>query len=382
MSTLHHESLPVELWLEIFTQLGLPYTLSHAPFQPVPGASELSVNPYTTIVLVCKNWRAWASELLYRNVRISNVDLKLPEGMGGYRTYGQWVRRVVVPYSTTVTERCNKPMVSNEILDRCPNLEVLVRPHQAPNYSLPRSLRFDFDASCPAVASLAQEIRVVEPPRGFKAPNIEYLFIGSRISGFTPFYDAAIHLPNLRTLRLCIASPTLLRQIIYRWSFPNVENMILDSPIPGSGMEMIWESVGAKLRAVEFGNHSRFLFNQTLTPCLRACTSLQEINYYVFATLPPETGPSQEFSHPSVTSVGLHVSEYQEIFVEAEATRRRHLESHLNVFMGNTFPNLERLRLFGTNEWRTILSAPHFVPIQQHLKDRGCLVEFPDTLSS
>ncbi|KAJ6611474.1 hypothetical protein B0H10DRAFT_2223993 [Mycena sp. CBHHK59/15] len=350
--TFHHETLPTELWLEIFDHLdSRPYAISHAPFQPIPGVgSEGSVSSaYTSVVRVCRNWRAWAVGLLYRNVKLSE-GVKIRQVIDRHQIYGRWVRRAIVPYSTTVTESC-KPMPSTQILGLCPNLEVLVRPPYAPTPL--RNLRFDFDATCLADGGINSLTAVLSA-----APNLEYLFIGGGISGFTPGFhglSSQTDLPNLRTLRLNIANAMLLRHIMHRWALPALSNLVVDSPMAGIGMGMIWEALGRQLRVVD-------------------CPALEEINYYVFITTPPDIVP--DVVYPSVTTIGIHASENH--FLGNAEDGWVHLERHFAVFASGIFPKLQRLRLFGTLEWPSILADSRFSAMHQRLKDQGCRLELPD----
>ncbi|KAJ6601279.1 hypothetical protein DFH09DRAFT_1020616 [Mycena vulgaris] len=384
MSFLHHDSLPTELWLEIFTHLdGRSYTSSHAPFQPTPGvASEGGVgSAYSAVCAVCRDWRAWAIELMYRNIKISD-GVRMNEGLDVPREYGRWVRRAVVPYSTTATETC-KPLPSTEVLGLCPNLEVLVRPPHSHTSS--RRLRFEFDATCPALVSLKRlewwnnwEASRTGGINSITAvllatPNLEYLFIGGVPYSTAPFYGLVpqIHLPSLRTLRLSINNAMLLQHIVHRWALPALNTMVLDSPIVGA-MDMIWETLGPQLEFVEFGRHIRFLLDPALTPCLQGCPSLREINYYVFLTAPPELAPGTDY--PSVTSIGINM--LGNAFLEETRAEWDHLAQHFDALAGSMFPNLRRLRLFAASEW--LLADVRFKSMHQRMIDRGCMVEFLD----
>ncbi|KAJ7146300.1 hypothetical protein C8R44DRAFT_599418 [Mycena epipterygia] len=381
-SLLHHETLPTELWLEIFTHLDArSYTVAYyEPFQPLPGiASER--NAFVSVVSVCRDWRVLALELLFRNIKLSE-SIRLGGLTDIQRAYGRWVRRAVVPYSTTVTETHGKPMLSTEILGLCPNLEVLVRPPEALNPM--RSLKFHFDATCPPLQSLSalHWWNHLEASRSggincltsvlSAAPNLEYLFIGGRNTDFSfPYAIAAdIHLPRLRTLRLNTADAMLLRQVLHYWALPAMDTLVIDS----ANMEQVWdaEPFVSQLAVVEFGKNLHFLLRQTLSPCLRSCPSLRELNYYVFITLPPEIVPGEAYA--SVTSIGINLSE--NAYLGGEQEGWAHLRRHFDAFAGDMFPNLQRLRLFAARE--PLLSDARFSSMHQRLNDRGCIVEFSD----
>ncbi|KAJ7201345.1 hypothetical protein GGX14DRAFT_656373 [Mycena pura] len=386
--TVNHETLPCEIWLQIFFHLDTrTYSVSYSPFQPLPGvASEGHVcSAYSTVVLVCRNWRAWAVELLYRNIKLSDRS-PLQEALDHRRGYGRWVRRAVVPYSTTATETC-KPMPSTEILGLCPNLEVLVRPPYA-LYPM-QTLRFEFDATCPSLASLKRLDwwNHMEAARSgginsltavlAVAPNIEYLFIGATQFRFTMvpqhgLSGAPIKLPHLRTLRLNILNALLLHHIVYRWDLPALDNLVLDSPLVGAGNDVLWEVLGPRLDVVEFGRHVRFLLDQHLVPCLRGCPKLRELNYYLFAMAPPEMEPGESF--PSVSSIKIQMS--GTTFLDGEKEECAHFERHFDIFTGGIFPNLRRLLIFGMRQ--SVLKDARFIAMQKRLSDRGCILEFLD----
>ncbi|KAF7347367.1 hypothetical protein MVEN_01492500 [Mycena venus] len=301
---------------------------------------------FTTVVLVCRNWRAWAINLLYRNVKLSNSIS--PHDFDVHREYGRWVERAILPYTSTVTES-PRPMASTQILAFYPNLEVLVRPLHRPSPF--RSLRFDFDATCPPLVSLRRLDwwNHAEAARSgginslttvlAAAPNLEYLFVGVVRPNFTPFHGlgaARICLPNLRTLRLSMASALLLRHIVVRWSLPALDHLVVDSPLAAGGMDMIWEVLGPQLTVVEFGKHVRFLLEHHISSCLQGCPSLREIDYYLFTTVPPERDSEQMTVYPSVTSIGIHMAEIP--FLEDVQDEWEHMGRHFDTFVGGDVP--------------------------------------------
>jgi hypothetical protein len=297
------------------------------------------------------------------------------------------VQRAILPYTSTVTES-PRPIPSTEILSLYPNLEVLVRPLYRPSPF--RSLRFDFDATCPPLLSLKRLDwwNHAEAARSgginslttvlAAAPNLEYLFVGVARPNFTPFHGlgaARISLPRLRTLRLSMASALLIRHIVVRWSLTALDRLVVDSPLAAGGMDMLWEVLGPQLKVVEFGKHVRFLLEYHLTSCLGRCPSLREINYYLFTTVPPEMDAEQETAvYPSVTSIGIHMAEIP--FLEDVQDEWEHMERHFDAFASGMFPNLRHLRIFGMQE--RVLTHERFSAMHQRLSDRGCILEFLD----
>ncbi|KAJ7201343.1 hypothetical protein GGX14DRAFT_571460 [Mycena pura] len=317
---------------------------------PLPGvASEGHVcSAHSTVVLVCRNWRAWAVELLYRNIKLSDRSPQ-QEALDHRRGYGRWVRRAVVPYSTTATETC-KPMPSTEILASLKRLDW---------WNHMEAARSGGINSLTAVLAVA--------------PNIEYLFIGA--TQMVPQHGlsgAPIKLPHLRTLRLNILNALLLHRIVYRWDLPALDNLVLDSPLVGAGNDVLWEVLGPRLDVVEFGRHVRFLLDQHLVPCLRGCPKLRELNYYLFAMAPPEMEPGESFT--SVSSIKIQMS--GTTFLDGEKEECAHFERHFDTFTGGNFPNLRRLLIFGMRQ--SVLKDARFIAMQKRLSDRGCILEFLD----
>ncbi|KAF7302947.1 hypothetical protein MKEN_01257200 [Mycena kentingensis (nom. inval.)] len=374
-----HHVLPTELWLEVFSHLDArSYAISHAPFQPVPGiAAEGKIcRDYLSLILVCRQWRAWAMELLYRNFKLSDAnpsEPKLP------LEYGPWVRRAVVPYTSTPTETF-KPMPSTEILGRCSNLEVLVRPPLA--RSLFGGPRFEFDATCPSLSKLRRldwwyhaeasrsgGINSLAAVLAL-APNIEYLFVGGATNSFAvAFYrldNNPIYLPRLRTLRINIANAVLLRHIMYHWAVPVLENLVLDVPF---ATDLLWEALGPRLTGVEFGKHVQFLAEDHLGACLRGCPAVRELNYHILITAPPVLNADVDV-FPALESLGVHLTDVPRL--EDEAEEWASLARHFDAFCTDAFPNLRTLKLFGLT--KGMAAHPRFVEIKKRVQAKGCMV--------
>jgi hypothetical protein len=258
---------------------------------------------------------------------------------------------------------------SVEILKLCTRLEILVRPR----YLLGDDLRFEFEADSLPLSSLERlewwHHNGASRSGGINslgavlrsAPNLRYLFVGGFIE-LSSIGTEPIHLHALQTLRLYLVTRLF---IFSRWSLPALTHVVLDLPVVGA-----WEMFGPQLQTVEFGRHLRFMIDDHLTPCIEKCPNLRNLNYYLFFTTPPHLSGS----HPSLTCVGLHAS-VNSFLVEDESIWC-HIKTHFVLFTRQTFPSLERLRLYG--EWRGILSHPHFLPLQHALQAQGCIIELPD----
>ncbi|KAF7302529.1 hypothetical protein HMN09_00887300 [Mycena chlorophos] len=377
-----YDELPTELWLEVFAHLDeRSYVVSHAPFQPLPGvAAEGAVSrDMFTVVLVCKAWRAWAIELLYRNFKLSK-NVKVPPA------YGHWVRRAVVPYTTTATEIYARPM-ETEVLNLCPNLEVLVRPPYAPSRT--RDPCFEFDATCPTLSQLKRLDwwNYIEASRSGginslasvlqRAPNIEYLFVGGAFSHFTAVafhgLKSVICLPRLRTLRINISNALLLRHVMQRWELPALEHLVLDAPLVGVGTDLLWEAVGPRLSVVELGKHVRFLLEQHILPCLRASPQLRELNYYLFLTNAPTLAGDDSLSFPSVECVGVHVAHTPFMGMENGAEEWEHLGRHVEMWCSDALPNLRRVVVFGRRA--ALFADERWSAMRRRLEDRRIMLD-------
>ncbi|KAJ7032007.1 hypothetical protein C8F04DRAFT_1108893 [Mycena alexandri] len=355
--SLHHETLPPELWLEIFEHLDeRSYTGIYAPFQPPAGAGDV-MSAYPAVVLVCRNWHDWAISFLYRNVKFPDSDSiwadKHPE-------YGRWVRRVVIPDSTA-TEIIGH-VSPTEMLCICPNITVLVRRH-------PRPVKFDINAPCPLPSlkrldwcSYGEDGSIHAFPAVLcAAPNLEYL----SMQGYGRFWHYTakkMRLLSLRTLHLGIVSVELL-QSVSQWSLPALDTLIMDVPL---NMSLVWAAHGSHIETIELGRENSFLHARYLMCCLQNCPALRKLNYYLFMTaLPTEDAGS----YPSVTFVGMHMAPDPELSREEWG----HLEQHILTLAGGLFPNLLRLTFYGTPE--QMLSDERSAVVLKPLTDRGCALE-------
>ncbi|KAJ7044981.1 hypothetical protein C8F04DRAFT_1026238 [Mycena alexandri] len=380
---LNHETLPTELWLEIFAHLGeCPYTTSYTPFQPLLGGDVKSA--YTSVVLVCRNWHAWAIGLLWCNFKFPDTASTQADDslMDIQRKYGKWVQRVVLPYSSTVTESY-KPILSTNMLELYPNLQILIRP---PHRQSPfQTLRYDFDTTCPPLFSLRRldwwHYSDASRTGGINslmdvlsaAPNLEYLFVG--VEHWQPTYFPHppllhIHLTSLRTLRLSVRRQWVrVMDHILKLSLPALETLIIDAAVADERMTVMWETFGSQFRVVEFGKGVRFGSGLTCLQTLQTCPSLRELNYYLFKTPLPETGP--DIVYPSLTSIGFHVGDISP--AEWELVEWEFLEQHFNVLVGGMLPDLRHLRVFGAGE--QVFAHIRFRALHERLTAQGYVLE-------
>ncbi|KAJ7757512.1 hypothetical protein B0H16DRAFT_1536889 [Mycena metata] len=360
--SLDHRILPVELWLEVFAHLEeRSYGYSYTPFQPLPGsASQWEVkSAYTSVVLVCRNWHAWAIGLLWRNFKFPDTASAQADSddllMDIQRKYGKWVLRVILPYSSTVTETF-KPILPTQMLELYPNLQILIRP---PHRQSPfQTLKYDFETTCPPLFSLKRLVwwHYTDASRtgGINAlldvlsaaPNLEYLFIGVE-------HSQPAYLPHPPLLHIRLASLRTLRlSAVHHWV-----RVLEDNP----------QTFGSQLTVVELGENIHFNSALSCLQPLQTCPSLRELDYHIFSTPLPETGP--DVVYPSLTSIGFHVGDYSP--AEWEHWEWEFLEKHFNVFMGPMFPNLRRFRIFEMPDKLPDL----FFRLQERLTARGFVLE-------
>ncbi|KAF5312833.1 hypothetical protein D9619_002712 [Psilocybe cf. subviscida] len=381
-----HRLLPPELWFEIFEWATVNSTLCAAewtPFEAIPdNARDPSIHTRATISRVCSIWRRWVTPLLFKDIKIRNgahaLQLVLEKHAGSEavgRRYGDMVRRVVLPYPSTVPE-LGKATQSIEILKLCTHMHTLLRPQ----HSMLDGLRFDREVTGVVLPSL-QRLEwcfngEADRSGGINslccmlrnAPQISFLFIGGVVGNHYMCMDPwPIELSRLDTLRLNIRSGSLLRQIMLRWSMPSLTRLIIDSPPVKEGLDSLWETFGSRLEVVELGKHMRFLMNNDLPPCVEGCPNLKELHYYLFFTNPPDHVPY----HAHLTTVRLHAA-VNGLLVEGSALWGL-IRRHWDFLCSDNLEALQRIVLHGN--WRPILTHPSFQDIQQEIKAKGRTIE-------
>jgi len=373
-----HQMFPPEIWLEVFrwatTSCNLSITPEYVPFQPTPNVymSDPTAPVKSVLPLVCRRWKSLSTEFLYQDLRLLR-DTDALKNAFDQEGKGRWVRRVVLPYSSTVTRSSQAVL---QILRSCTNLETLVRPR----LTMPDDLDFQFDAEYLPPLSLRRLDwwlhNEAERTGGINslgsvlrsAPNLQYLSVGGVVGRKRIRMDPEsepLCLPELQTLRLHAGNGLFLRQI-RSWALPALSTVILDSPMIGGGLDGIWEVLGSQIQVIEFGRHVQFMLNDFLAPCLLACPSLTELNYYLFFTAPPDIRDP----HTSIVTIGLHAA--VNMLLEDEGKVGSHLEQQFER-LKSSFPALQRINLHG--EWRGIISHPRLASVWQSLYDRGTVIQ-------
>ncbi|TFK26702.1 hypothetical protein FA15DRAFT_615363 [Coprinopsis marcescibilis] len=384
-------SLPPELWLEILEWVILdarPLTAEYVRFQPIsPHDTVPAASLVSAFSLVSKEWNTILKALVVRDIKIhSNAKdlleiLKAPQPgrKQAAGTNGELVRRVTLPFQTTVTVggRGHSPYLG--ILRSCPTIEVLVRPAVEFERSMRDSLKFTYEpgmvdfpclkrlewwnesygVNSSGVNSLGLVLQ--------NAPNLRYLVLASFGEGSQAVTDEVpVDLPNLDTLRLNGVSAIPMFYIITRWNLPSLSRLILDVPVIGPLFPQFSDLMGSQLQVLELGKHVRFMMKDEVCAYLRTCPNLKEINYHVYFTAVPE--PTDEVDvFPMVETVGL--SSASNMMVLAEDARWEMVQGHINFLAGKSLPRLKRVVLHG--KWEMFDDAS----FQSLIKPLGARIE-------
>ena len=401
------DAIPPELLREVFQFSTLPHYLEDRSSRtPEQQKTKWS------LVLVCKKWRALATEILYQDVLIDDCaqDLLdvLKRSARDYETsgYGRWVRRI-----TLHSEKLVFPVQFMDILRYCPQLEVLVKP----GYDVTSDLGLNGDShfwqdilhirhgSSPPPLSSLRKISWV----GTSSPMIEYVHYEEldrlRLS------EIILHSPNLRALTLGIRNGDLFSRLTCRQPntilFPSLEKIALVMPSLRFTRMGIGLADMPKLAHLAIYPHSSsahtmeivlFLKTQLQTvevlpvfgavkfpiipDILRACPNVRQLIYYNDNV----TLDARKLTpHSSLTCVRLcHDPDRWTIrppgrtAVELYESTWASLRSHFAVFAGPMFPALERVVLQG--EWTWMVSNLRFHSLHASLHERGCRLEYTD----
>jgi len=385
--------LPVELWLHILRLSTLSplttrlYTASYSPFQTIPLVAEdesVTKKTKSALVQVCKQWRAWALDLLFEDVWIERPE-KLCSLLGDGSDAagcGRWVRRANLPYTSSATVS-PRPLPAIKVLERCPRLEVLVR--KGPSQR-DVDMRFEFATECPALPSLKRldwwHVNEAARSGGINllgdvlqnAPNVQYLSLG----GYVRFTSLSVNgtsivLPSLTTLRFLRLNAQLVRQACY-WSMPALRHIIIDTVEDVAVLEMFWESFGEQVRTIELGHYLSYFVYDWLSFILRGCPSVTELNYYIHFTAVP-TFDDEKDIFPHLTTIGLHAQPNMMIAPESSGYWGR-IQSHFTMLCRPCFPAVKRVLLYG--DWNGITNDIRYPFLVQPLFDRRITIERVD----
>ncbi|KAF4621188.1 hypothetical protein D9613_000266 [Agrocybe pediades] len=244
-------TLPQELKLHIFRfatsnpsryqDTSPDYTI----FEPVAlrcRSSDFGFGTKQSLVLVCKEWKQIATELLYECILVGNEVLQLLEAL---RENGRWVRRVEVLPSTQHGFDVD-PSHLLCILSRCPLVEVIVKRSLVDSVALHHTMR-----ALPRTEGfpILQHLRRLDwwlpwlnpTYQGFvsrliaHAPNLSYL---TSAGGFFGWREAHLNQPglqeieeyaNIRTLRFEIETLEIDARAAYppNLRLPNLTHLVV-----------------------------------------------------------------------------------------------------------------------------------------------------------
>lgn len=259
----------------------------------------------------------------------------------------------------------------------CSQLRILVRPRHRPHHELHFHSQAQ-DVSFPSLKRLEWwHNNEAERTGGInsltavltRTSNLNYLFVAGG-AGHAKLSPGHLSLPNLTTLRLRLPDGLLLYYIVHRWTLPALTHLILDLPSSPQSFLMIWDKFGSQIRTIELGKHLRFLLEDSISPCIRGCTSLEEINYYAQFTAPPELRQA----HYSLRTVGLRHAANP--YLTMLGSSWSSLELHFNTLLGPHLPLLRRIVLYG--DWGEVVAHPRFQPILERSVREGRFIVYPD----
>lgn len=383
-------SLPPELWLTVFRWATLSkatqslYAIEYLPFQSDSSYDYVDDAAFATkcaIVSVCKQWKCLAKDLLLEDVIIDQGGNKLKEVLQ-LREAGQdqdgfrKVRRACLPYSSC-TPWNTELRDAAEIVQSCPQLEVLVRPFR------PRAeeMRFEIAADeCPSLTSLKRldwwHYNDAARSGGFNsltdvlhcAPNLQYLTLSGDL-WLSLMHRAPIQLPSLTTLRLRRMNVLFLQQVC-RWHMPALRHVVLDTYTSTPRLlEAIWDTFGPQFETVELGRSLKFYVLDLICHILTRCPNLKELSYYTQFTATPQPPVDR---HLHLTTVRMHAHP-NEFVAAGSSAFWEHVEEHFTVFCKPFFPALQRIVLHG--DWQPYLVEPRYLAIADTLQARGYSLE-------
>ncbi|KDR81925.1 hypothetical protein GALMADRAFT_135315 [Galerina marginata CBS 339.88] len=238
--------LPAEIRLGIFRLATMKKSqhedtsLDYRPFEAVPlrdrdwsKSAQRALDVKMTIVLVCKEWKKIATEMLYECIRIEHGTDHLLSALEGHADApldnGKWVRRIEISPVIADFDPFN-PLPLLRIMERCPLVETIVRPcisesggatlgnvrlppgTEFPTFTSVKRIEWWIPGVTPTVNGLLIAPFQWRPFSGFlgeivaHSPNLQYL----TLSGGWRFFDTSNPIEpftrptynNLTTLRL------------------------------------------------------------------------------------------------------------------------------------------------------------------------------------
>ncbi|TDL22970.1 hypothetical protein BD410DRAFT_184214 [Rickenella mellea] len=352
----------------------------------------LALSTKRSLVLVCSQWNALATEFLHEDVLVRHGSKALADVLDGstpsrINGLAKYVRRVCIPLVTPDPKEIFETD-SSRIISMCPNLTAITC------YSGPDDGRVEFDDwfDRPHLTNVipTESLRRFEwenhnsvnttylPSFLWKLTNLRSLSL--RGSMHFPPRIAPLNFPKLHTLRLRMKlhESSYPMTVFLRATIPALRHVILETPLPGTAVsERFWTKFGSTLQVVEFGRHVEFLNAppEGLSMMLRCCTQLEEFNFPIFFLFFPN--PSVGYGNAHVKHIGIHPAR-NHLFDDRDHQgnwRWDQLQSHWTSF-GEIYPSLKHIILYG--DWRKVFSDGRFPPLIRMVQSRGINVSRED----
>jgi len=340
-------------------------------------SNQIALRVKATIVLVCKEWKALATEMLYECIRIRHGTRNLLSALESTRysnpdlagvkieyDYGRWVRRIEISSEILDFDPLN-PYTLLCIIQCCPFVQTIVRlfhgislgPVRLPPGTLfPSIRRIDWWLS--SIAS--QNSRTAAGGTyGFfgqliaHSPGLDYLTLSGGDAGLLsqrisadPFGGTSGPFNSLTTLRLegdgaeSIIVPESMPPL------PNFNRLVLGGVYASA--KKVLQKYGHQIRVLEFVfTHSyapfldgRFDFDMGITDVLKACSNLEELN------LPPRSlPPALSADKVPITGVPIHLNSLRSIRIQLDPSSRTGVGDFIRKDI--LCPVLERIVLYG-----------------------------------
>ena len=371
--------LPPELWLQIILY-AIPvsnFNWEYEPFEGHDAAGNERIKILSSVVLVCRAWRAFAEHMFYENLNLDSRAAIVALELETHEQRRAYVRRVVLSYQNTQTSpaRFHQPITIARLFNRLPNLQILIRPppslgekqeykYHTEGSSFPSLKRLEWwnmlDASHSGGINSLEHILQ-------NAPHIEHLSLGGN---YNMKDSSALLLPALTTLSLQRTDVAFLNQI-RSWRMPRLAHFVYAGLPAPFVLDALLAHFGPQLRTLELARRLYFLSEDYVALVLRACPALHTLAFFVNITMPP-AGP---VTNGAVRVVRLHG---QLPFVDSVVNWAT-LAAHFAFLAGPALSALERVVLYPSHGiWDGIVGDVRFARLHRGLWERKCVLQRAD----
>jgi len=394
--------LPQEIRLQIFRLATIKPSQTedtraeYRPFDPVAmsdrdwsSSSQMALTVKAAIILVCKEWKFIATEMLYECIRIRHGSHNLLTALESTRysnphvasgsspdfefDYGRWVRRIEISTEILDFDPFN-PYLLFRILQCCPFVQSVVRScdNLGSGGTILGSVRLPPCTNFPTFPSIKRIdwwlMGVALRRSGFleelvaHSPSLNYLTLSgggnshfSITAGVDPFRGRSEPFDSLTTLRLETEDAKVI-SIGPTPLLPNLSHLILGGVYFAEAGQFL-STYGEQIRVVEFVViHTLVPRNHTIGPLvlpdvLKACPNLQELNVH----------PSNILLADAKSRAPIHLKSLTSIRVQLDYTTSS-TASDFGLFIRHYLicPALERIILCGGTRqvWEESASLP------------------------